>query len=69
MEHRGVNYSLVEGPPGVWRWRVLIGHPEILRTGEAASHHQAEMQVRSVIDRALTLKEVLKFEGNPDDKG
>jgi hypothetical protein len=68
MEHRGVNYSLVEGPPGVWRWTVLIGHPEMLRIGEAGSEHQAEVQVRSVIDRALALEKVLKFQHAPDDK-
>jgi hypothetical protein len=41
----------------------------MLRMGEAASQHQADMLVRSVIDRALALKKMLKFEGNPDDKG
>jgi hypothetical protein len=56
MEHRGVSYSLVEEQPGVWRWRVLIGNPQMLRMGEAASQHQADMLVRSVIDRALALK-------------
>jgi hypothetical protein len=69
MEHRGVSYSLVEEQPGVWRWRVSIGNPRMLRMGKAASQHQADMQVRSVIDRALALKKRLKFEGNPDDKG
>jgi hypothetical protein len=69
MEHRGVNYSLIEGPPGVWRWTVLIGHPAMLRIGEASSEHQADILVRSVIDLALARKKVLKFEGNPDDKG
>ena len=69
MEHRGVSYSLVEEQPGVWRWRVLIGNPQMLRMGEAASQHQADMLVRSVIDRALALKKMLKFEGVPDDKG
>jgi hypothetical protein len=58
MEHRGVSYSLIEGPPGVWRWRVLIGNPEMLRIGEAESEHQAEGQVRSVIDLALARKKV-----------
>jgi hypothetical protein len=68
MEHRGVNYSLIEGPPGVWRWSVSIGHPPMLRIGEAGSEHQAEVQVQSVIDRALALEKVLKFRGSPDDK-
>jgi len=57
MEHRGVSYSLIEGPPGVWRWSVSI-HPEILRIGEADSQHRAEVQVRSVIDLALARKKV-----------
>jgi hypothetical protein len=69
MEHRGVNYSLVEEAPGVWRWTVLIGHPAMLRMGEASSELQADVQVRSVIDLALARKKVLKFEGNPHDKG
>jgi hypothetical protein len=69
MEHRGVSYSLIEGPPGVWRWSVSIGHPPMLRIGEAGSEHQADEQVRSIIDLALARKKVLKFEGNPDDKG
>jgi bifunctional non-homologous end joining protein LigD len=41
MEHRGVSYSLVEEQPGVWRWRVLIGNPQMLRMGEAASQRWA----------------------------
>jgi hypothetical protein len=40
----------------------------MLRIGEAGSEHQAEVQVQSVIDRALALEKVLKFRGSPDDK-
>jgi len=66
MEHRGVKYSVVQGVRSdVWKWSVLVGRPEMLRIGEAATEHQAEMQVRLVIDRALALEEFLS---RSDDK-
>ena len=58
-----MSYSLVEEQP-----LELIGSPDAADS-EAASQHQVDMQVRSVIDRALALKKRPKFEGNPNDKG
>jgi hypothetical protein len=62
MKYRGVDYSVVRGStPDVWRWSVLVGQPEMLRLGDAATEEQADMQVRKVIDRALDVVEVLQF--------
>jgi hypothetical protein len=61
MEYRGVKYSIVQAStPNVWRWRVVVGKPEMLRIGDAKSEHQAKAQVHEVIDRALTLQENLR---------
>jgi hypothetical protein len=62
MKYRGADYSVVRGStPDVWRWSVLVGQPEMLRLGDAATEQQAEMRVRKVIDRALDVKEALRF--------
>jgi hypothetical protein len=38
MEYRGVEYTITQGTqPDVWRWRVMVGKPEMLRMGEAAT--------------------------------
>jgi hypothetical protein len=69
MEHRGVKYSLVQGAhPGVWKWSVLVGYPQMLRMGEAETAYQAEMQVRHVIDRALALEQTLSRTNEGDDQ-
>lgn len=61
MEYLGVKYSVVQGSsPNVWRWRVLVGAPEMLRLGDAKSEHQAKSQAHEVIDRALALQEALR---------
>jgi hypothetical protein len=61
MEYRGIKYSVVEGSESnVWRWRVLIGSPEMLRIGDASSEAAAEKQVHEVIDRAPTVEETLR---------
>ena len=66
LEYRGVTYSMDRGEQSeVWRWRVMVGRPEMLRIGEAATEHQANLQVRSVIDRALALQEKL---GSPPSR-
>jgi hypothetical protein len=52
-EHRGVRYSVVRGKGGVWEWRVSMGVPEVLRTGEATTAYHADLKVRQVIDTAL----------------
>jgi hypothetical protein len=61
MEHRGVKYAVVKDERlGLWRWSVLVGRPEMLRIGDAESEHKAEVQVQSVIDRALALEEMVR---------
>jgi hypothetical protein len=42
------------------RWSVLVGQPEMLRLGDAATEEQADMHVRKVIDRALDVVEALR---------
>jgi hypothetical protein len=69
MEYRGISYSAVQGSqPNVWRCSVLVGQPEMLRLGEATTEHQADMQVRQVIDRALDLQETLRSLAGNDTK-
>lgn len=59
--YRGVEYSMVKGAiGGVWRWSVRVGQPEMLRMGEASTAEQAELNVRSVIDRAIAVTETLR---------
>jgi hypothetical protein len=61
MEYRGVKYAVLKDERlGRWRWSVLVGRPEMLRIGDADSEHKADVQVRSVIDRALELEEMLR---------
>jgi hypothetical protein len=43
----------------------MVGRPEMLRIGEAATEHQANLQVRDVIDRALAFQEKL---GSPPSR-
>ena len=48
MEYRGVKYTITQGSrPDVWKWRVMVGKPEMLRMGEATTQMHAELQVRS----------------------
>jgi hypothetical protein len=61
MEYRGVKYSVVQGSsPNVWRWQVVVGKPEMLRIGDAATERQATAEVHDVIDRALAMQEALR---------
>jgi hypothetical protein len=39
----------------------MVGQPEMLRMGEAATDHQAEKRVHLVIDRALDVQEAVRF--------
>jgi hypothetical protein len=58
MEYRGIEYSIVKGKsPNVWRWRVRVGKPEMLRLGEAATEQQAKADVHALIDRAFQLEQ------------
>lgn len=51
MKYRGVEYTIIQGTqPDVWKWRVMVGRPEMLRMGEATDQMHAELQVRHVID-------------------
>jgi hypothetical protein len=60
MKYRGVEYTMTQGSqPNVWKWRVMVGKPEMLRMGEATDQMNAELQVRHVIDRALKVQEGL----------
>jgi hypothetical protein len=64
MEYRGVEFWIVPGSvPNVWRWRVRVGKPEMLRLGEAASEQEAKAQVHALIDRACALEEMLQKRG------
>ena len=56
MQYRGVNYTITQTRPDVWKWRLMIGKPEMLRMGEAATQTKAEIQVWKVIDRALEIQ-------------
>ena len=62
MKYRGVEFSVIRGSsPGVWRWSVVVGQPEMLRLGEEETEAQADARVREVIDRALDVQEALRF--------
>jgi hypothetical protein len=57
MEYRGIEYTIVRGSqPDVWKWAVIVGDPEVLRTGEASNEQRAETRVRSIIDRAFEIQ-------------
>ena len=57
MEYHGVKYTITQGrQPDVWRWRVMVGKPEMLRMGEATTQVKAEIEVWRVIDRALEVQ-------------
>jgi hypothetical protein len=67
MQYRGVEYTITQGTqPDVWRWRVMVGKPEMLRMGEGDTQMHAEFQVRQVIDRALDLQKSLRSPGKAD---
>jgi hypothetical protein len=46
--------------PGVWKWHVMVGDPEMLLMGEAPTEASAEDQVRQVIDRAFKVQQELQ---------
>lgn len=59
--YRGIELSTTRcAAGGRWRWSVLVGRPAMLRMGEAASEYQAELNARSVIDRAIAIEETLQ---------
>jgi len=61
MEYHGVKYTITQGTqPDVWRWRVMVGKPEMLRMGEATTQVKAEIEVWRVIDRALEVQKRLQ---------
>ena len=60
MKYQGGQIHLTQGTqPNVWRWRVMVGKPEMLRMGEATDLIHAELQVRHIIDRSLKVQERL----------
>jgi len=64
MEYRGVKYSIVQGTsPDVWKWSVIVGKPQMLRLGEAATEQRAAVEVRSVIDRSLAVQKARPLTG------
>jgi hypothetical protein len=59
--YRGVEFSVVKCTlEDSWRWSVRVGKPSMLRVGEAPNEQQAELKVRSVIDRAIAVEETLQ---------
>jgi hypothetical protein len=64
VEYRGVKYTITQGtqPNGLWRWRTVVGKPEMLRMGEESSRMQAELSVKRVIDWSLSQAERSKTE-------
>jgi hypothetical protein len=73
MRYRGIEYSVVQGSgmPEVWRWKVLVGKPEMLRIGEAPTERQAEVRVQAIIDRAIEIQEGFRSQGSeqPTENG
>jgi hypothetical protein len=53
MEHKGVEFSLVQAGPGLWKWCFQIG--EIVTTGKTEAHLMglAAHGVQQRIDREL----------------
>jgi hypothetical protein len=53
MNRRGVEFSLMEAEPGVWKWQFQIG--EIVTTGKTQSNLEgmAAHRVHERIDREL----------------
>lgn len=61
MEYRGIEYTVVQGSsPNVWRWRVRVGKPEMLRLGDAATEEEAKAKAHALIDRAFALEQALQ---------
>lgn len=70
MQYRGVEFTITQGTqPDVWRWRAMVGKPEMLRMGEATTQMHAELQIRQVIDRALDLQKSLPPQGKAGEPG
>ena len=70
MQYRGVEYTITQGTQSdVWRWRAVVGKPEMLRMGEATTQMHAELQIRQVIDRALDLQKSLRPQGKVGGPG
>ena len=58
MEHRGLEYSVVQGidPNQRWRWTVTL--PDRLATGLAMNRSAAEAEAVRMINRVLAPKKV-----------
>jgi hypothetical protein len=57
MEYRGIRFEVVQAAcQTCGKWSLLIGDPQMLRIGEAASEQEAMAQVKQVIDRVLAIE-------------
>jgi hypothetical protein len=57
MEHRGLEYTLVQGiERGVWKWSASVAG--VLVTGQEPSKSAALAAAENAIDRALVQKKV-----------
>ena len=52
MEYRGIEYTVVRDEGGDWQWTVVLGNPETIKSGQAASKGTAILKVWAAIDRA-----------------
>jgi hypothetical protein len=57
MEHRGIDYAIVEGAGGhMWRWSSFVGGA--VMTGQAHSKQAAMASAEKAIDRSLAIKKI-----------
>jgi hypothetical protein len=58
MQHRGIEYTIVQGiERGIWRWTVWLGN-NISKSGQAIGKEKAVDQATHAINRALAVKKV-----------
>ena len=67
MEYRGVE-ATVEPGPILWRWRVWLGEPPMLRVGYAESEEKAVAEAKAAIDRAASAQEMLANRRNKPEQ-
>ena len=53
MIHRGVEYTVMAGPPGTWKWQFRIGDRVVSGKTEARLNLLAIRRVQLRIDREL----------------
>ena len=58
MQHRGVEYNVVQGlGRHIWKWSALL-KPDLLIQGQAASKKEAIAEAERAIGRALAPKKI-----------